>query len=156
VPLSPGWIDAITQRANLPQLTDIGGGLIVFNNCTCSDYSLHAFRRFPIPYQMFGRERRYKVEDVVAYARRRLDEAPVRTPAPRPRPKRICPRLQLLLNPLSPRPNARRFLFGCRRTLLSVCTSLEIHAKKFPKPRLNAEKPAAADGLSAIGKSRPV
>jgi hypothetical protein len=43
-----------------------------------------------------------------------------------------------------------------RRTLLSVSTSLEINAKKFPKPLLNAEKPATADGLSAIGKSRPV
>jgi hypothetical protein len=104
VPLSPGWIDAITQRANLPQLTDIGGGLIVFNNCTCSDYSLHAFRRFPIPYQMFGRERRYKVEDVVAYARRRLDEAPVRTPAPRPRPKRICPAAAAAPQPLKSAP----------------------------------------------------
>ena len=104
MPLSPGWIDAITQRANLPQLTDIGGGLIVFNNCTCSDYSLHAFRRFPIPYQMFGRERRYKVEDVVAYARRRLDEAPVRTPAPRPRPKRIRPAAVAAPQPLKSAP----------------------------------------------------
>ena len=40
-----------------------------------------------------------------------------------------------------------------RRTLLSVSTRLEIDAKRFPKSLLNAEKPARADGLSAIGKS---
>ena len=87
--LSPGWIDAIIQRANLPQLTDIGGGLIVFNNLTCSDASEHTFRRFPIPYQLLGRERRYRVADVVAYARRCLEEAPVRVSPQRPRRKRI-------------------------------------------------------------------
>jgi hypothetical protein len=85
------WLDDIIEQANLPQLTDIGGGLIIFNNCTCSSYTLHAFRRFPIHYQLFGRERRYRVEDVVAYARRCLEEAPVRVPPQRPRRKRIRP-----------------------------------------------------------------
>lgn len=87
--LTSGWLDAITEGADFPQLTDIGGALIVFNNLTCSDASVHTFRRFPIPYQLFGRERRYRVGDVVAYARRCLEEAPVRVPPQRPRRKRI-------------------------------------------------------------------
>ena len=87
--LTSGWLDAITEGADFPQLTDIGGALIVFNNLTCSDASEHTFRRFPIPYQLLGRERRYRVEDVVAYARRCLEEAPVRIPPQRPRRKRI-------------------------------------------------------------------
>jgi hypothetical protein len=89
VNLTSGWLDAITEGADFPQLTDIGGALIVFNNLTCSDASAHTFRRFPIPYQLFGRERRYRVGDVVAYARRCLEEAPVRVPPQRPRRKRI-------------------------------------------------------------------
>ena len=80
-----GWLDAIAERANLPQLTDLGGALIVYNNLTCSDDSVHTFRRRPIPYVMVGRERRYKVDDVIDFARRRIEEAPVRKPPPRPR-----------------------------------------------------------------------
>ena len=78
-----GWIDAIAARANLPQLTDLGGALIVYNNLTCSDASLHTFRRFPIGYVIVGRERRYRVDDVIAFARQQLAEAPVRKPAAR-------------------------------------------------------------------------
>jgi hypothetical protein len=136
VNLTSGWLDAITEGADFPQLTDIGGALIVFNNLTCSDYSVHAFRRFPIPYQMFGRERRYKVEDVVAYARRCLDEAPVRTPAPRPRPKRIRPsavadpqplksapeRAAILIRP-PPDPAVRQHESGDQRERVSEATS---------------------------------
>ena len=78
-----GWIDAIAARANLPQLTDLGGALIVYNNLTCSGASLHTFRRFPIGYVIVGRERRYRVDDVIALARQQLAEAPVRKPAAR-------------------------------------------------------------------------
>jgi hypothetical protein len=78
-----GWIDAIVKRANLPQLTDLGGALIVYNNLTCSGSSIHTFRRFPIAYVLVGRERRYKVDDIIAFAKKRLAEAPVRMPPPR-------------------------------------------------------------------------
>ena len=58
--LRTGWIDAIRERANLPQMTDLGGALIAYNNLTCSDLSEHTFRRYEIPYMRVGRERRYK------------------------------------------------------------------------------------------------
>ena len=79
------WLGEIVERANLPQLTDLGGALIVYNNLTCSGASLHTFRRFPIGYVIVGRERRYRVDDVIAYARKRLEEAPVRKPPQRRR-----------------------------------------------------------------------
>jgi hypothetical protein len=82
---SSGWLGEIVERANLPQLTDLGGAVIVYNNLTCSGTSAHTFRRFPIGYVIVGRERRYRVDDVIAYARKRLEEAPIRRPAPRPR-----------------------------------------------------------------------
>ena len=81
--ITTNWRDAIAERANLPQLTDLGGALIVYNDLTCSSYTEHAFRRLPIPYQILGRERRYRVDDIIAYARKRLQEAPLRKPAPR-------------------------------------------------------------------------
>jgi hypothetical protein len=59
--------------------------LIVYNNLICSGASLHTFRRFPIGYVIVGRERRYRVDDVIAYARKRLEEAPMRKPPQRRR-----------------------------------------------------------------------
>ena len=79
------WLGEIVERANLPQLTDLGGALIVYNNLTCSGASPHTFRRFPIGYVIVGRERRYRVDDVIAYARKRLEEAPLRKPPQRRR-----------------------------------------------------------------------
>jgi hypothetical protein len=85
VKTASNWLGEIVERANLPQLTDLGGALIVYNNLTCSGASVHTFRRFPIGYVIVGRERRYRVDDVIAYARKRLDEAPLRKPPQRRR-----------------------------------------------------------------------
>jgi hypothetical protein len=85
VKTASNWLGEIVERANLPQLTDLGGALIVYNNLTCSGASLHTFRRFPIGYVIVGRERRYRVDDVIAYARKRLEEAPLRKPPQRRR-----------------------------------------------------------------------
>jgi hypothetical protein len=68
VKTASNWLGEIVERANLPQLTDLGGALIVYNNLTCSGASVHTFRRFPIGYVIVGRERRYRVDDVIAYA----------------------------------------------------------------------------------------
>jgi hypothetical protein len=81
-PDRPGWLDAIIARAKLPQLTDLGGAVIVYNNLTCSGVTEHTLRRYPIPYMTVGRERRYKVDDIIAFAREQL-KAPIRKPAPR-------------------------------------------------------------------------
>jgi hypothetical protein len=85
VETASNWLGEIVERANLPQLTDLGGALIVYNNLTCSGASVHTFRRFPIAYVIVGRERRYRVDDIIAFARKRLEETPIRRPAPRPR-----------------------------------------------------------------------
>ena len=41
------WLDEIVERANLPQLTDLGGALIVYNNLTCSGTSVHTLPAIP-------------------------------------------------------------------------------------------------------------
>ena len=43
--LTSGWLDAITEGADFPQLTDIGGALIVFNNLVLEN----TIRRFQSP-----------------------------------------------------------------------------------------------------------
>ena len=63
-------------------MTDLGGALIAYNNLTCSGVSEHTFRRYEIPYMRVGRERRYKVDDVIAFAREQL-KAPRQMPARR-------------------------------------------------------------------------
>jgi hypothetical protein len=85
VGINSDWLDTIVDRANLPQLTDLGGALIVYNNLTCSSVSVHTFRRYEIPCVRVGRERRYKVDDIIAFAREELIKKPTHTPAPRRR-----------------------------------------------------------------------
>ena len=84
----PGWLDGIIKQANLPQLTDLGGAVIVYNHLTCSGVSEHTFRRFDIPYRKVGRERRYRVDHVIAYAREELKK-PERRPPQTPRKRRV-------------------------------------------------------------------
>ena len=85
--LPRAWLDPIIKRADLPQLTDLGGAVIIHNHLTCSGYTEHTYRRFPVAYRLVGRERRYRVADVVAYAKSCLD-TPLRTPPQRARAKK--------------------------------------------------------------------
>jgi hypothetical protein len=88
MPTGVSWVDAALERAGLPPMADLEGGLLIYNNVACDSVSVHTFRRYPIPYKLIGRTRRYVVDDIIAFARKRLAEAPVRKPAPRPRGRR--------------------------------------------------------------------
>ncbi len=85
MPTGVSWVDAAVERANLPPMADLEGGLLIYNQIACDNASLHTFRRFSIPYKLIGRSRRYVVDDIIAFARNRLEEAPVRRPASRRR-----------------------------------------------------------------------
>jgi hypothetical protein len=85
MPTGVSWVDAAVKRADLPPMSDLEGGLLIYNQVACDSASLHTFRRYPIPYKLIGRSRRYLVDDIIAFARKRLEEAPTRTPAPRRR-----------------------------------------------------------------------
>jgi hypothetical protein len=84
MPTGISWIDAAVERANLPPMADLEGGLLIYNQVACDSVSIHTFRRYPIPYKLIGRSRRYVVDNIIAFARARLEEAPVRKPKPRP------------------------------------------------------------------------
>jgi hypothetical protein len=64
-------------------MADLEGGLLIYNSVACDSVSVHTFKRYPIPYKIIGRSRRYVVDDIIAFARKRLEEAPVRLPAKR-------------------------------------------------------------------------
>ena len=65
--------------------------MLVHNNISDEDIASTTYRRWPVEYFMMGRERRYLVATVVAFAKRRFEEAAVvrRTPSQIPRKKRI-------------------------------------------------------------------
>jgi hypothetical protein len=82
MPTGISWVDAAVERANLPPMADLEGGLLIYNQVACDNVSTHTFRRYAIPYKLVGRTRRYIVDDIIAFARKRLEESPVRKPAP--------------------------------------------------------------------------
>jgi hypothetical protein len=85
MPTDISWIDAAVERSGLSPMADLEGGLEIYNAVACDSVSVHAFRRYPIPYKIIGRSRRYVVDDIIAFAKKRLAEAPVRTPTTRKR-----------------------------------------------------------------------
>jgi hypothetical protein len=78
-------LDKLVKDAGLPQMADLEGALEIYNEVACDSISVHTFRRYPIRYKIVGRSRRYLVSDVLDFARKRLEAAPVRVPPQRPR-----------------------------------------------------------------------
>jgi hypothetical protein len=85
MPTGIPWLDEIVENSGLPKMADFEAARLIYNHVACDCVKSHTFRRFPIPYRLVGRTRRYEVDHVVAFAKRRIGEAPIRKPAPRRR-----------------------------------------------------------------------
>jgi hypothetical protein len=72
------WLDAAVSKANVPQTVDTETAIEIHLRITGEELSDETYRRFPVRYRLIGRERRYTVDDVVAYAKQRFEQAPVR------------------------------------------------------------------------------
>ncbi len=83
------WFDQLREDFGVPASVDLEGATMAHNAVSGDNLSPHTYRRRPVPYIILGRSRRYNVRDVVAYAKRCVEEAPVRIPPQRPRPKRV-------------------------------------------------------------------
>jgi hypothetical protein len=83
------WLDRLRAEANVPERVDLDNAALIHNNVSDDDVSPITYSRWPIPYIILGRERRYLVSDVVAYAKQRVEQAPRRNPPQRPRKKRV-------------------------------------------------------------------
>ena len=83
------WFDQLREDSGVPASLDLDGATIAHNAVSGDNLSQHTYRRRPVRYIILGRSRRYNVCDVVAYAKRCVDEAPVRIPPQRPRKKRV-------------------------------------------------------------------
>ena len=85
MPTGIPWLDEIVEHSGLPKMADFEGARLIYNHVACDSISPHTFRRYAIRYKLVGRSRRYIVDDIVAFARKRLEEAPVRKPSQRRR-----------------------------------------------------------------------
>jgi hypothetical protein len=85
------WFDRLREDSGVPASLDLDGATLAHNAVSGDNLSQHTYRRRPVPYIILGRSRRYNVRDVVAYAKRCVEEAPVRIPPQRPRGKRVRP-----------------------------------------------------------------
>jgi hypothetical protein len=73
------WLDRIVEQANFPPTVDREGAALVLSQLLGFTPSKHTVRSWPIPYRVVGKYSRYRVSDLIEFARRRLEEAPVRT-----------------------------------------------------------------------------
>ena len=89
MPTGIPWLDEIVENSGLPKMADFDGARLIYNHVACDCVKAHTFRRYAIPYKLVGRSRRYVVDDIIAFARKRLEEAPRRIPPQRPRKKRL-------------------------------------------------------------------
>ena len=72
------WLDAAVNRANVPQTVDTETAIELHLRITGEQPAGETYRRFEVPYRLIGRERRYAVDDVVAFAKQRFEQAPIR------------------------------------------------------------------------------
>ena len=83
------WLDGLIEKAGVPASVDLVGATEAHNAVSGDNLAPETYRRKPVPYRIQGRSRRYDIRDVVEYARRCVEEAPVRVPPQRPRKKRV-------------------------------------------------------------------
>ena len=75
----------------LPATVDTEGACEIIEELEGQRPAQETLRRWPIRYRLRGRIRTYEVDDVIAHARTRFEQAPVRVAAAaskRPRPRR--------------------------------------------------------------------
>jgi hypothetical protein len=88
------WLDAAVNNANVPQTVDTETAIEIHLRITGEEPAVETYRRFEVAYRLIGRERRYTVDDVVAFAKKRFEQAPVRRSGasiPRRRPGAATP-----------------------------------------------------------------
>ena len=76
---SPQWRDKIA--AVVPATVDTAGACKIVGEIEGREPSKETLRRWPIRYRLPGRIRVYEVDDVIAHARKRFEQAPVRVAA---------------------------------------------------------------------------
>lgn len=76
---SPQWRDRIA--AVVPLTVDTQAACKIVAEIEGREPSKETLRRWPIRYRLLGRVRAYEIDDVIAYARKRFEQAPVRVAA---------------------------------------------------------------------------
>ena len=77
------WLDQLREDAGVPKTVDLEGAVMIDGAVAGGDVSTNTYRKWPVPYFILNKARRYRVEDVVAYAKKRVEEATRRIPPQR-------------------------------------------------------------------------
>jgi hypothetical protein len=77
------WLDRLREDAGVPETVDLEGAVMIDGGVAGGDVSTNTYRKWPVPYFILNKSRRYFVADVVAYAKKRVEEAPRRIPPQR-------------------------------------------------------------------------
>jgi hypothetical protein len=85
------WLDRAVNSAELPDLADAESARTIYNSIRRSNLTMEGFRRLPIPYRRVGRIRTYEVPHVVAAAKQKVLDTPLRLPAQRAPDKSATP-----------------------------------------------------------------
>jgi hypothetical protein len=85
------WLEQLRKESGVPETVNTEDAAMIHNNIADEDISPTTYRRWPVPYILLGRERRYLVTDVVAHAKLRVEQAPRRVPPQRLRKSRVRP-----------------------------------------------------------------
>jgi hypothetical protein len=83
------WLDELREGAGVAATVDTEGATLIHGGVAGGVVSVHTYRRWPVSYKIIGRSRRYKIDDVVAHAKKCIEDAVERTPPPRALVKRV-------------------------------------------------------------------
>jgi hypothetical protein len=139
------WLDAAVNNANVPQTVDTETAIEIHLRITGEEPAVETYRRFEVAYRLIGRERRYTVDDVVAFAKKRFEQAPVRRsgviyPSP-PTRRRYTRRIRRKLD--------RR---GRRSKRIAVARNPARNASASSAPLIHFPPTARAVGVSRRGE----
>ena len=72
------WLDAIVDEAKLPKAVDRGAAALILSLMLKRPVAAETLRRWPIKYKLVAGGALYAPDDLIAYARKAYDEAPLR------------------------------------------------------------------------------
>jgi hypothetical protein len=76
------WLDDIVEQSGIPRTADREGAALVLSGLYGRPVSPETVRRWPIPYKVIAGLAQYEIHDLIAHAKKVIDEAPVRGDPP--------------------------------------------------------------------------
>jgi hypothetical protein len=85
MPTGISWIDDTVERADLPETADRESSALVLTRLLRRPVAAETLRRWPVPYRIVAGAAQYEIDDLISFARKAYNEAPLRWGARPPR-----------------------------------------------------------------------